>query len=290
MRRALAAVVLLAAMACGTTAPGTPLNQYQLEFRVFDDLGPPAFCDPDFYPVARLGGEQASALANYAQIRDNAELYSAIVVHEHLPAPPAALDDAQKLTLYRAFKKLRALVLQLSGSGYTFDYTVDGTYMRVSGTVSAAGTVSVGSRSQGARPNCPICLSAATLISTPTGDVVVTAIRVGTLVWTQAPDGSRVAASVIEVGSTPVPSSHLMVHLTLADGRQLWASPGHRTADGRPLGSVRVGDVVDGSRVSGWELVPYAGERTYDLLPAGPTGLYWANGVLLSSTLSRWRA
>jgi len=290
MRRALAAVVLLAAMACGTTAPGTPLNQYQLEFRVFDDLGPPAFCDPDFYPVARLGGEQASALANYTQIRDNAELYSAIVVHEHLPAPPAALDDAQKLTLYRAFKKLRAVVLQPSGSGYTFDYTVDGTYMRVSGTVSAAGTVSVASRSQGARPNCPICLSAATLISTPAGNVVVTSIRVGTLVWTQAPDGSRVAALVIEVGSTPVPTGHLMVHLTLADGRQLWASPGHRTADGRPLGSVRVGDVVDGSRVSGWELVPYAGERTYDLLPAGPTGLYWANGVLLSSTLSRWRA
>src|SRR4029077_14728875 len=107
MRRALAAVVLLAAMACGPPAPVPPLNQYQLEFRVFDDLGPPAFCDPDFYPVARLGGEQASALANYAQIRDNGDLCSAIVAHEHLPAPPAALDDAQKLTLYRAFKKLR---------------------------------------------------------------------------------------------------------------------------------------------------------------------------------------
>ena len=77
-----------------------------------------------------------------------------------------------------------------------------------------------------------------------------------------------------------------MVHLTLADGRQLWASPGHQTADGRPLGSLSVGDVVDGSRVSGWERVPYAGDRTYDLLPAGPTGFYWANGVLLRSTLS----
>ena len=38
MRRELAAVLLLAAMACGTTAPGTPLNQYQLEFRIFDQL------------------------------------------------------------------------------------------------------------------------------------------------------------------------------------------------------------------------------------------------------------
>jgi hypothetical protein len=286
VKRALvAAVLLVAAMACGTTVAGTPLNEYQLKFRIFDQLGPPAFCDPDFYPIERLGGEQASALTNYAQIRDNAELYSAIVAHEHLPAPPAELDDAQKLTLYRAFKKLRALVLSPAAAGYTFDYTVDASFMHVQGTVQTDGTISVTSKTQGSRPNCPICLSAATMISTPAGDVVVTAIRVGTLVWTQAADGSRVAAPVIEVGSTPVPPGHLMVHLTLSDGRQLWASPGHRTADGRSLGSLRMGDVVDGSRVSGWELVPYAGDRTYDLLPAGLTGTYWADGVLLSSTL-----
>jgi len=29
----------------------------------------------------------------------------------------------------------------------------------------------------------------------------------------------------------------------------------------------------------------YAGEKTYDLLPAGDTGVYWANGILLGSTL-----
>jgi len=287
MKRALvAAVLLVAAMACGTTAAGTPLNEYQLKFRVFDQVGPPAFCDPDFYPIERIGGEQASALANYAQIRNNAELYSAIVEHEHLPAPPAELDDAQKLTLYRAFKKLRALVLGPAAAGFTFDYTVEASFMHVQGTVQTDGTISVTSKTQGSRPNCPICLSAATLISTPAGNVVVTAIRVGTLVWTQAADGKRIAAPVIEVGSTPVLAGHLMVHLTLADGRQLWASPGHRTADGRPLCSLGVGDVVDGSRVSGWELVPYAGDHTYDLLPSGPTGFYWANGVLLSSTIS----
>src|SRR5712691_9950078 len=95
MKRALAAVLLVVAMACGTTVPGTSLNGYQLKFRIFDELGPPAFCDPDFYPIAREGGEQASALSNYAQIRDNGQLYSAIVEHEHLPAPPAGLDDAQ---------------------------------------------------------------------------------------------------------------------------------------------------------------------------------------------------
>jgi hypothetical protein len=286
MRRALAAMLLLAAMACGSTAAGTPLNQYELKFRIFDQFGPPAFCDPDFYPIARAGGEQASALSNYSQIRGNSELYAAIVDHEHLPPPPAELDDAQKLTLYRAFKKLRALDLHPgSGGNYSFEYTTVDPYTKVQGSVSADGTISVTSKTQGSRPNCPICLAAATLISTPAGDVVVTAIRVGTLVWTQAADGRRVAVPVIEVGSTLVPAGHLMVHLTLADGRQLWASPGHRTADGRPLGSLRVGDVVDGSHISVWELVPYAGDRTYDLLPAGITGTYWADGVLLSSTL-----
>jgi len=60
----------------------------------------------------------------------------------------------------------------------------------------------------------------------------------------------------------------------------------HRTADGRPLGSLATGDALVGSTITHWELVPYGGDRTYDLLPAGPTGSYCAHGVLLSSTLS----
>jgi hypothetical protein len=124
------------------------------------------------------------------------------------------------------------------------------------------------------------------LISTPNGDVAVTNVRPGMLVWTAGKDGGRVAARVVEIGSMEVPSGHLMVHLRLADGRELLASPGHRTADGRPLGSLAAGDEVDGSTVVTWELVPYAGERTYDIRPAGATGRYWANGILLSSTLS----
>src|SRR5487761_142052 len=111
-------------------------------------------------------------------------------------------------------------------------------------------------------------------------------IRPGTLVWTATLEGKRVAAAVLEVGSTPVPAGHLMVHLVLADGRDLLASPGHRTADGRALGTLAAGDSLEGSTIKVWELVPYSGDRTYDLLPAGATGTYWANGVLLSSTLS----
>ena len=279
--------LVVLAVACGsTTAPsGAPLTIDQLKFKVLDAAGPPAFCDPDFYPIARAGGEQASAAAQYPQIRADAELYNAIVEHEHLPS--GDLDDGQKLTLYRAFKKLRALKLTPSGTGYGFAYTAmtSSSFVAVQGTVRVDGAVTIAASTPGSRPNCPICLAARTLISTPAGNVVVTSIRPGMVVWTMSADGHRVAALVFEVGSTPVPAGHLMVHLTLADGRQLWASPGHRTGDGRALGSLEIGDVVDRSRVSGWELVPYAGDRTYDLLPEGLTGTYWADGILLSSTL-----
>ena len=283
-------VVLLVAVACGSTsAVDVQLNVDQLKFKVMDEVGPPAFCDPDFYPIARAGGEQASAESNYAQIRADSQLYDAIVVHENLPPLPTGLDDAQKLTLYRAFKKLRALELKPgSGGAHSYDYTVDGSYVHIVGTVSGDGRlIVISSHTQGARPPCPICLAATTLIGTPAGDVVVTAIRPGMPVWTLDAKGRRIAAPVIEVGSTPVPPTHLMVHLTLADGRQVWASPGHRIADGRALGSLAVGDTVDGARVAGWQLVPYGAGRTYDLLPAGPTGTYWADGILLASTLSR---
>jgi hypothetical protein len=136
-------------------------------------------------------------------------------------------------------------------------------------------------------PPCPICLAASTLIATPHGDVPVTDVTPGMLVWTSTPGGERAAEPVVMVGSTVVPSTHLMVHLRLADGRELLASPGHRTADGRALGTLDAGDALDGSTITLWELLPYSGTRTYDLLPAGPTGTYWADGILLSSTLTR---
>jgi hypothetical protein len=146
--------------------------------------------------------------------------------------------------------------------------------------------VTITSQTPSGPPPCPICLAAATLIATPSGEVRVSDVKPGMLVWTASLDGSRVAGAVLQVGSTPVPAGHLMVHLMLADGRELLASPGHRTADGRTVGTLAVGDRLDGSTVRLWELVPYAGDRTYDLLPAGPTASYWANGIPLASTLA----
>jgi len=292
MRLALAALVV-ATVACGSATPapavGTPLNATQLKFAVMDSMGKPVYCDPDFYPIARQGGEEANAVSTYPQIKADAESYAAIVAQEHLPS--GDLTDAQKLVVYRAWKLLRAVTLTQAGAGYSFLYRVQSkggsaAYEMVSGTVRVDGVVTVSSRAPSGPPNCPICLAASTMIATPNGPVRVTDVRVGTIVWTQAADGSRVAASVIQIGSIEAPAEHRMVHLFLADGRELLVSPGHKTADGRPVGTLRAGDRLDGSMINRLELVPYAGGRTYDLLPAGATGHYWANGILLSSTLS----
>lgn len=290
MKRLLVAF-LLAASACGSVRPGpvagTPLTVPELKFAVMDSVGKPVYCDPDFYPIAREGGEQANALSLYEQIKSDSQTYQAILAHEHLPS--GDLTDAQKVSVYRAWKLLRALVLTKTGSGtdYVFDYRVQSStgFERVHGTVHVDGAVTVSSRTASGPPACPICLAASTGIATPNGSVRVTDVRVGMIVWTQATDGSRIGAPVVEVGSMEAPIAHRMVHLLLADGRELLVSPGHRTADGRQAGELRAGDQLDGSTITAWELVPYAGGRTYDLLPAGATGFYWANGILMSSTL-----
>jgi hypothetical protein len=287
------ALLVLACAACGsiTAAPavGTPLTSSQLKFKVMDSAGKPVYCDRDFYPIARQGGEQANAITQYPVIKADGESYAAIVAHENLPT--GDLTDAQKLVLYRTWKLLQAMPLSPAGADYSFSYRIQSTngtasYLLVTGTVRVDGVVTVSSRTPTGRPNCPICLAAATLISTPSGGVRVTEVKIGMLVWTASAGGARIAEPVIEIGSTQVPAGHLMVHLVLADGRELLASPGHRTADGRALGSLARGDSLDGSTITTWELVPYVGDRTYDVLPAGKTGTYWADGIQLASTLA----
>ena len=77
-----------------------------------------------------------------------------------------------------------------------------------------------------------------------------------------------------------------VLRIQLEDGRSFTASPRHPTANGRLLGQLRIGDRLSGSRVAEIASIPYRG-FTYDLLPSGPTGDYFADGVLLGSTLSR---
>lgn len=114
----------------------------------------------------------------------------------------------------------------------------------------------------------------------------MTELRPGHVVWTQDDGGRRVAAPILEVGSLEAPLGHEVLRVTLADGRAVTASPGHPLVDGRAVGSLAIGDLLDGSSVAGIVRLPYRG-RTYDLLPAGTTRAYWADGILLGSTLRR---
>ncbi len=135
MKLKLAVAIALLAVACGSVdgtggggPVGSPLTIDQLKFKVMDAVGVPLFCDPDYYPIARAGGEEASADTYYPQIKADPELYSAIVAHEHLPS--GDLDEPAKLTLYQAFKRLRALVLTQNGDSYTFEIRVQSHHHR----------------------------------------------------------------------------------------------------------------------------------------------------------------
>jgi hypothetical protein len=261
------------------------LGPSELKYRLLEAFPDFFFCDPDYYPVAR-DNELELALQRFAEIQANPEEFAAILDHTAL----AGLDsftEAQKLLIYQEHKRLAAIPLELSSAGYTFQMQVaktEGQGELVSGFIDSQGHITVQQR-QPTIVTCPICLAAGTLIDTPQGPLPVQKLRLGTLVWTVGSGGKRVAQSVIALGKTVMPPSHRFVHLLLADGREAWVSPGHPTADGRAVGHLQAGDRLDGSAIVSAERVSHPADATYDLLPAGETGLYWANGILLRSSL-----
>ncbi|MEK7069038.1 MAG: peptidoglycan-binding protein [Patescibacteria group bacterium] len=132
---------------------------------------------------------------------------------------------------------------------------------------------------------CPICLAGKTQIDTPSGLVQVKDIKVGMSIWTTDKTGRRVSGVVAKTSKVPVPSTHKMVHLVLNDGRDLYVSPGHPTIDGRTVANLTQGESYDNAVITSTQRVSYDEGATYDVLPSGDTGFYWANGVLLGSTL-----
>jgi Hint domain len=129
------------------------------------------------------------------------------------------------------------------------------------------------------------CLSAGTLIDTPHGQVAVENLKEGDPVWTADATGTRIPSIILKTSRVLAPPGHPLIHIILVDGRELWASPGHPTDDGRTMGEIRPGDFLDGALVTLVEVVPSDQPATYDLLPSGSTGFYWANGILIGSTL-----
>lgn len=132
---------------------------------------------------------------------------------------------------------------------------------------------------------CPICLAANTLIDTPLGAIPIQQLQKGAPVWTINKSAKRVAGAVVAASLTPVALNHQMVQLILDDGRKLLVSPGHPIIDGRTAGNLIANDLYDGARVAASDRVAYGDAATYDILSSGETGFYWANGILLDSTL-----
>jgi hypothetical protein len=134
--------------------------------------------------------------------------------------------------------------------------------------------------------NCPICLAKNTLIDTPQGEIPVQEIQKGMTVWTLDKSGLLVIGVVVKTSKTPVPPSHKVVKLVLKDGRTLFVSPEHPTIDGRSIRALQPGDPYSNSQVLSSDLVLYSDTFTYDILPSGPTGFYFANDIPLASTLA----
>jgi hypothetical protein len=267
------------------TLPGG-LGPTELKYRLLAEFPNFFFCDPDEYPVARED-EIDLAVQRFPELQANQEEFQAILEHNNL-AGQSTFSDAQKLLIYREHKRLAAIPLELSGDSYRFQIQVaqtEGKGELIGGLIDARGRITVQSR-EPSFASCPICLAAGTLIEAPGGPVRVEELRPGVLVWTLDRAGQRVARPVLRIGRTAIPAGHQVVRLVLRDGREVWLSPGHPTADGRRAGELRPGDTLDGAVILSAGLEPYAGRATYDLLPAGETGFYWANGVPIASTLA----
>lgn len=270
--------------------PVGALSTTQLKYKLFETFGKDLrFCDPDFWPLVR--DEGAGAQTWYNSVDKASEEYVAILKHNNI-SPTAQLTAEQKLLIYREHKRLNAVSLEKGTDRYKFVITVadagnpsdSGSGTRIEGTIDPKGAATVTSRTT-VRIVCPICLATDTLIDTPNGPVKVQDMKKGMAVWTTDKSGARVEGVVLKSVKNPVPETHMVVHLILGDGRELYVSPGHPLLSGRPIGTLSAGEAVDGSTVKSAEWLPYKQPYTYDLLPSGDTGAYWANDILLISTI-----
>jgi hypothetical protein len=269
------------------TLPSSSLSPTELKYKVLDQFPDFFFCDPDFYPIAHED-ELVLAQQRFSELQANQEEFQAILNRNGLSGTTTFTDD-QKLLIYREHKKLNAIFFEVSGDRYQFQIQTgvegqQGSF--ITGTIDANGTIEV-QKQESSFPSCPICLAAGTLIDTPRGPVAVENLQLGDSVWTMNQAGKRVPRMILKIGHVNVPATHQVIHVILSDGRQLYASPGHPTSDRPALGDLRVGDRLDGAIIIQIERLPYDGIATYDLLPSGDTGFYWANGILMGSTLAK---
>jgi hypothetical protein len=293
--------VLLATVGCAEIAgPGSPSPTDSspskgqsktvpaLKLAVLEAVGGRlAYCDPDQFPISH-GTPLENAQARLPIIQADRATFDAILAHEGFPETETFTPD-QLIVISDVYKQIQAIELTPADDGFSFSVRAlengsRGDVVLLSGTVTHSGHVSIERRAAGTMPECPICLADDVLIATPDGQIPVQDIRAGMPIWTTDRYDGLVVGVVRATGHVDAPFGHEVVRLSLADGRTVLVSPGHPTAGGGTVGDLRVGDGYDGSVVASASLIPYAG-ATWDLLPSGPTGTYFANGVLLRTTM-----
>lgn len=216
------------------------------------------------------------------------EEFNFILNHKDL-ADTGNWSNDEKLIIINEHERLSAIRLEPFGDKYKFNLIskiTKGEVFSYEGLITKDGKIEI-TKKQEYLEGCPICLSGETLISTPKGQIKIKNLQKGMDVWTVDRFGNRQPTIILETARTIVPENHQMVHLVLKDGRELYSSSPHPTADGRKIGDLRKGDKLDGSEILVSELVDYLEGFTYDILPSGDAGAYWANGILLGSTLKQ---
>jgi Hint domain len=262
----------------------TTQTVWQLRYRLLVHYPDFAYCDPDLYPVARMD-EQPAADDWWAGASPASPEVAAILAHHGYHG---SLTADQRLTAYRDHKRLTVIAMTAVSGGYQYELSIGPggePDQRVFGMITFVGEIHEASREP--RPGgCPICLDTGTRIATPHGDVPVALIRPGDVVWTADGRGHRIARPVLRIARRATPGPHLMLRLALSDGRTLVVAGAHPAADGTYLRALHRGQPYDGAAIVsiGWILSTAA--ATFDILPAGSTGTYWADGILVGSTLS----
>ncbi len=213
-----------------TSAPSTDAGITEAKYRLlqtYANTNNLLYCDPDKYPLEVSPDQEAThAQQRITDLKFDPEIYQAILRHNNIPVT-ADLTPDQLMQVYKDAKKLDAISVAAAGKKYRFKINVgktpdvtEGAGTKIEGLIDANGKIS-DEKKEDVRVECPICLAAGTLISTPGGPVSVNDLREGMLVWTVDRKGARSAQPIVRAIKKAVPASHKMVRLRLSDGRTL---------------------------------------------------------------------
>lgn len=270
-----------------TPKPTAQLTPTELKYRLENELGKAIFCGPS---AVNINYYENKLIAQFPAVMENDEEFSVILKQINIINDDEWADE-EKLAVVREHNRMSVITLtRINADKYSFKLhssPLSAGKKREfihEGLISSNGQIKV-TKKEAYDFGCPVCLSSNTLIDTPAGRVLIKDLQSGMPIWTINKAGHRTSGIVMETSKVPVPPTHQMVHLILDDGRELLVSPGHPTVERRIAGDLTADDLYDGARIVTVNRVAYDDTYTYDILPSGETGFYWANGILFDSTL-----